>query len=503
MTLRTKLLLASGLLAGGLLAAFSLVLAQRSPKTAQQPEAAPVTPAQQLAPRASTPPAWPASIRTLIVGGGPLPDSSEVSLEQNVRLAQSVLPAPSVALFGGGPGTMSVRLDDAPPRTTLALRLGELFAPRASRKSRFRASELSAHRADLASVRHALERALAERTDAPLTVYIAAHGEQAERAADNAVLVWGNDALTARDVAELHDGRARPLQLIVTSCFSGGFGELAFRAADPAQGPTPAPRCGLFAGPWDRETSGCDPDPNRAAQESYSLHFLNALAQRDRHGAPLPPPRVDFDRDGRVSPLEAHAYARIAAESIDMPTTTSERYLRHVQARGAPDKRATELLPEDAAVARALGEALELRSDRAVQSELGALERARAEHAERVHRAQDALDDAYWPLVTRLLERFPVLDDPFHPSFAAALRDHGAEIEALLASSPEAIAHADATRALVDAELEALDVELREAKVQRLGRAHQTLELAAALERRGGPELAQYRALLACERAAF
>src|SRR5262249_20179512 len=159
-----------------------------------------------------------------------------------------------------------------PPPQTLALRLGELFTPRTSRQSRFRASGLAAGRADLDTIEEAFGHALAEETDAPLTVYIAAHGEQAERAADNAALVWGNDALTATRIAALHDGSKRPLQLIVTSCFSGGFAELAFHAADASRGAARAPRCGLFAGPWDRETSGCDPDPDRAAQEGYSLH---------------------------------------------------------------------------------------------------------------------------------------------------------------------------------------------------------------------------------------
>lgn len=491
MTLGPKVVIACAALAG----IAALLMQRGAPEVAvpQKPAPSPVSPIRA--------PDWPASIRTLIVGGGPLPDASEVSLEQNVRLAQGVLPEPSVALFAGGPGTQSVRTDDIPAVSTLLVRLGDLFAPRPSRSSRFRASELSARRADLATVEAALERALAEPTDTPLTLYVAAHGEQAELAADNAALVWGNDALTPRRLAELHDASKRPLLVIVTSCFSGGFAELAFRAADAAQGAPRAPRCGLFAGPWDRETSGCDPDPNRAAQESYSLHMLNALAARDRFGQPLPRERVDFDGDGSVSPLEAHAYARITADSIDLPTTTSERYLRSVQATGAPSERALELLPEDAAVARELARALELPSEPAARDALRELEAARTEHAARVADAEDALDRAYWPLVTRLLERFPVLDDPYHPDFAATLRDHEAEIDALLMRSPEAAAHRTASAALASADAGAVEVELRETALQRLVRAYDTLALAAALERRGGPELARYRALLACERA--
>ena len=46
------------------------------------------------------------------------------------------------------------------------------------------------------------------------------------------------------------------------ACDAGGFGELAFRAADPEQGPAETARCGLFATTWDRVAAGCDPNRN-------------------------------------------------------------------------------------------------------------------------------------------------------------------------------------------------------------------------------------------------
>jgi hypothetical protein len=95
-----------------------------------------------------------------------------------------------------------------------------------------------------------------------------------------------------------------------------------------------------------------------------------------------------------------------------------------------------------------------------------------------------------------------MLDDPYHPEHAALLqRDHGA-IEAALSSSAEAKAHARAQRALSELDIEAMALELESAAVERLTRAHETLALEAALHARGGPELAHYRALLECERAA-
>lgn len=451
-----------------------------------------------------------AFVQTIILGGGGLPESTEVSLEQNVELALEVLPEPQAVFFAGGPGTQSVRVqarDDERAQRTLPVRLGELFAPRKGRTSQYRESVLTtAQRADITTLENALRAALTARAREPLLLYITAHGDQAEAAADNAVALWGNDSLTPRRLAELHDGSKRALHLVVTSCFSGGFAELAFEAADARKGFAHAPRCGLFAGTWDRETSGCDPDPDRSVQESYSLHFLHALALRDRDDRPLALSELDLDRDGSISLLEAHTRARIASRSIDVPTTTSERFLResmHDAPRASTAGKPLALaLPEEAAVIDRLGAALELRSERAANAKHEALTRARTAQDERVAEAEDALDARYWALVTALLERFPVLDDPYHPAFAQTVADHASAIEALLESSPQAHTHRTAASALDDLDRRALELELQETLVLRLVRAHETLRLARALELRGGKSWTQYQDLLACERSA-
>jgi hypothetical protein len=94
-----------------------------------------------------------------------------------------------------------------------------------------------------------------------------------------------------------------------------------------------------------------------------------------------------------------------------------------------------------------------------------------------------------------------VLDDPYHPDFSPTLDAHGAAIEALLERSPEASAHRAAAGALAELDRQALELELRESQVLRLARAHETLALAAALKKRGGPGFLHYQSLLACERA--
>jgi hypothetical protein len=334
--------------------------------------------------------------------------------------------------------------------------------------------------------------------DAPLIVYITAHGDQGDHARDNAVALWGGRNLSVSRLAELHDAHPRPLRLISASCFSGGFAELAFTDADDERGATRVPRCGVFAGTWDRETSGCDPDPDRRKQEGYSLHLLQALRGRDRDGAPLPLRTLDLDGDGRVSLLEAHTHASIAAQSIDVPTTTAQRYLRAVQTKRGPIDMT--LVPEEAAVVQRLGAELGLASERAVEQRWDAVDRRMRELDTQLDAADARVTERYAALSGRLLARWPVLDDAYHPDFAATLaRDH-AEIARALSSWPEAQAHASAQQEAEELEGRYERVEVEDALLTRLLRAYETLALASALHARGGPQWARYQAFLACER---
>lgn len=442
-------------------------------------------------------------LRYLAIGGGALPENTEVSLEQDLALVEAVLPGPGRLLFGGGAGTRSVRVADtsATRADDLRLRLGELFAPRPGRRSRYRETVLAhAGAASLTQVQAELGRALSYVDAGPLLLFIATHGEQRETPAKNRVVLWGDEGLTARDLSALHDGHPRPLRVVVTSCFSGGFGELAFRGADTANGATTAPRCGLFAGTWDRQTSGCDPNPDRREQESYGLHMLNALRGRGRAGQPLPLAELDYDGDGQVGLLDAHTRARIAAQTIDVPTTTSEHFLRQVQhAHGHVTSGVGPA--EDAAVLAQLGAALGVVDAQAAQAELEAV-RARLDALdEDIAAAEAEADGAYATLSTAILGRYPELDDPYHPHFETSLAGDRDALTRLLDDGPGAaqLHAADATLARLDDMTWHLQIE--EARLMRYLRADETLKLVSALQTRGGEDWETYQRLLSCERS--
>ena len=493
----------------------------------------------------------------VVAAGGADPASSQVSIEQDAARAIAILSAagPGTVLFAGGPGTPSVQVfPEDPAPASLREMLGEVFDPRDSRGARFRYPELRVDGAltfeNLGSV---LERELVRRDPAPLNLFIATHGGPGEQPRDNVVDLWGGFGMSAVDVAAIADapGVRRTLRLIVAACFAGGLAEMVFRGADPVLGSPEVIRCGLFATRSDLESTGCDPSTSRERDESYGLHFWHALGHRDREGAPLDVVDLDLDRDGRVSFLEAHARAVIAAQSVDVPVTTSERWLWQSAWRlgldpemsplrlPAAESRETpypspsvlvppddvlpaaeggeplawhalppaELLMEDApsemvverAVVLELGERLGLRGvDGAVRA-WEEVETARALLDDRVAEREDALDDAWARLRISLLARHAYLDDPWDPRHALVLRRDGERIAHLLTGSPQAVAY---RRVLDEYNLQAAELDqwsIRAAVVTRLVQAYESLALASLVRERDPAAWDYFLRLRACE----
>jgi hypothetical protein len=228
--------------------------------------------------------------------------------------------------------------------------------------------------------------------------------------------------------------------------------------------------------------------------------MLHALRGEDREGRALPKAELDFDGDGHVSLLEAHTRARIAGVSIDVPTTTSERYLREVQkTRGKADAK---LSPEDAAVVAQLGARLGLLTETAVEARLDALDRTLDQLDKELSAAEDDLDTKHAALSALLLSRWPVLDDAYHPDFAPTLAREGVAIKKVLDASEEAKAYAAANEIVNDLDDRYATAQTDESIALRLSRAYETMGLAAALKARGGAHWKEYTTLLACERGA-
>lgn len=441
----------------------------------------------------------PEPLRWLVIGGGATPEFNQVSIEQDLLLAQEVFGTGGALLFAGGPGSHGVQVEDVEARgDPLLAKLAELFAPRGGRAATYRPTQSSPIAAATRSNALAAVKQAVAQPGPLLRLYLAGHGERGEPPREDGLSLWGQTSLRVGELAEALDEAERPVQVVATSCFSGAFAEIVFARAEQAAGPSPTIRCGLFAATAEREASGCDPNPDRAAQEGYALHFLNALRGRDRGGEPLPLTQLDLDGDGTISPLEAHARARIAGQGIDVPTTTSERWL--YVAAPARGKSRPAALPEDDAVIAGLSAALGLTGESEAAVALEHVLKDTSSAYERLDAASGREDDAYRAAAAELLARFPVLDDPWHPDFAPTLAAHRQQIEALLAESALYAAFRAAQEEVAAVQAEIAELLARSARLERLLRALRVRTLAARLKARGGPGWARYEALLACER---
>lgn len=462
------------------------------------------------------------TLRWLAVGGGADPTSTQVQLEQDLSLFAELASAdetPGAVLFAGGPGVRAVQvlspaapLDssdeatlDASPHAPLRAELGALLDPRPERAARFRIPALKVDApADAPSVLALLEAQLAH-PGPRLDVFVAAHGDVGESAAENYVALWGDSAFDARELSTALSSRdaRRSARVIITSCFGGGFAELAFADANVSAGPAQHGTCGLFATSAEHESNGCDANPDRQAQQGYALHLLHAL--RGQGGDGQPTPGLDLDHDGHVGLLEAHTRARIASESIDLPSTTSERFLRSLTLEAAsesPTAAPSFATPEDDAVIAALGSRLSLRDEASVDSARVALEAQLDALAARIEERMAMEDEALLSMRLAIAAHWPELLDPFRADFETTLRANAAAVADLLASEgARALAELREESDQLLVEEDALRV--RWVLLMRLGRAFETRRLARALSLRApsDPDRQHYEALLACERA--
>ena len=468
-------------------------------EAAEPKPAAPVAAAPK--PPALSPPR--ADVRWIAAAGGQVPELNQVSLEQDLALAAETFGKGGVVLFAAGAGAPVVQvLAKSPPRSDPASLLADLFAPRGGRDSTYRKPDLKVDGpATAQSVSTALEVAVS-RPGSALLLYLGGHGHRGPTDAENAVGLWEHSELTATDLAALLRDTPRPVQIIATTCFSGGLAELAFADADPHNGAFPGEVCGLFAAPHDLEASGCDPNPDRATQEGFGLHFLHALAGQSRDGTPLAAQDIDFDGDGTIGAREAHAYVRIHSEAFDVPTSVSERWLEAVAPRpGAP--RATVVFPEENAVIAALGRKTGLVDDlERSRIHLRDLEAKIDAKSEALTRAQEAEEQAYRHAAGEILARWPVLDDPWHPQFSTMLAGNIDAIREHFASARSYRAYAAARDEVDRISSDMFDLRANAAPYERLARALEYRRRAARLAAQGGPAWDRFVLLRSCEHRA-
>jgi hypothetical protein len=135
-----------------------------------------------------------------------------------------------------------------------------------------------------------------------------------------------------------------------------------------------------------------------------------------------------------------------------------------------------------------------------VAARLDVLEQQLAAHDAATEDARVAEESASRTVAAMLLARWPVLDDPWHPEFAAVLEEQRGSIAELLAGAPSYAAYLAARDESARAHERHADHTAEAAPVERLLRAMETRRLAANLAAHDREAFAQWERLRACER---
>ncbi len=473
-------------------------------------------------PRAQPSAAPAATARALIVGGGPDREYNQAGIESNVRYITRLLSPDwrqTILFADGSRRSATVQYEDKTPASTGpstagARALSLLFEDGDSGALKYRATKLV--RVDGPAQRAPLEGAFSRLRDEltaspqPLLMYFTGHGgpsQDGSNEENTTYDLWGNGRpLTVRQLARLIRPLPAhvPITLVMVQCFSGGFGNVLFEEGNPKGALVDRPLAGFFATTPFRMSAGCTPSTNEAEYQDFTSYFFAALSGYDRTGRNIAA-NADYNRDGRVGMNEAFAWSLIADASIDVPTCTSDTFLRHFVKNDEEEVMRTpwpQLLswaaPAQKAALTGLSGALKLSGDGRLLAAYQEMEKAyggdtgeKGDSARRYAEARRRLRKA-------LIAQWPALAPSKGPGYTSA---KGKAVAWL--NDP---ARQDDLNALFEAADAAGGAEdgpgytMRQTRLMRFARLGKSVVLAHRLLADGDPELlARWRRLLAAE----
>jgi len=276
-----------------------------------------------------------------LVGGGNNPTNSQVQIEMNVKWIGNMLQDKGQALrifFTDGQMQKAdvvtytaSNKDKTTPLEPLARILGEYGDNYLSfRNHQLTNVEGGTGAENLTAVLKKAFTAM-EPGDRVFFIY-QGHGSWENDSSNNALLLWNNTHISAREFDELLDLLDPGVQFrfFFPQCYSGAFLRLADARALAYEGSMQARQCGFTAVSENDISEGCTVSIKEGDYRDYSTYFFAALDGKTRLGQPLNR-SPDTDDDGKVSLHEAHLYSLDSAYSTDLSRSTSERFLEQWQ----------------------------------------------------------------------------------------------------------------------------------------------------------------------------
>ncbi len=468
--------------------------------------------------------------RILTIGSGTSASNTQASLEKNVLFLQSYLHTaglgsiPHDILFANGKtDARDIQFED--PTADLP-RVNDLLAQLSNNDhlltAQYRPHAIpnvtdAANRSSLNTWFDRVGKSLT--AEDRLIIYYTGHGGRASDKHGTTIALWAEDDLNVQDFRKLLDKLppSVPVVLVMAQCFSGGFADLIYNEANPNRGLSSRKLCGFFATLHDRVAAGCTADINEADYKEYSTYFFAALIGHTR--AADTRVDADFDHDGRVSFAEAHAYALITSDTIDIPLRTSDLLLRKnafgknaptTQSATRPTSRASTYAALrasasalDGLVLDALAKSLKLDGPdflAAARTLADSLQKQKTVVDDKRNKLRDSHNNLRSTLNRRVRDRWPELTNLLHPRSMKILQTEADQIVKLIESSPQYPEFEKQAKQIDDLKEQSMNLERTWVKSQRFLRQAETVTLAADLAKRPHNETQdRYRQLLEME----
>ena len=461
--------------------------------------------------RAQTVP-FPASkwSRVLIVSGGPTANYNQYAIESNARYVASLTKNATwrrVLFADGKPAskTISTVADNSRIRArAIASWVFDYDAP--NDVIEYKAPTLTPITGTAAPdsiTRNLAAFGATKNPTAPELVYFTGHGGPGSGFGGRKDYVntvysgWGDDLSERQLARSLQTSTSTaPLVLIMVQCHSGGFANTLFQDGDPTKPIWNRDFCGFFASVADRQASGCTSQVNERDYQDFTTHFFAALSGVSRDGRRIT--GADYNRDGKVSLDEAYAYTQITDDSIDVPLSTSDAYLRFIWPREANNnwqktsfaRLLKDATPSQKAVLTALSQKLRLVGENrlvAAQKRLTAEAKAASKPQADEWTTPKGIDEAqfnasYDRIETLLIARFPNAENLRGAAKTRVLND----ATTLLLQRPADLNIVYRAYALSTASEE--DGEVEEARLLRFLREGRSIILTQRLQKDGTPD---------------
>lgn len=283
------------------------------------------------------------SQQVIIIGGGPTPKESQVSIQLNTQWIVDIINQHDPKLIShlfftdGNQAGVDVNKRKITGNEYEILKpLAAVYNMDAENGEQYYSSMVASNveSADERNVTNKLQYVFSHlrKGDELLLIFQGHGGYKRTDTSGNYLRLWNDTRMTVTQLEALMS-EADPestIRFVLPQCFSGGFSKLIYKNAHVENGIAKGNRCGFLAQNEHQGSEGCTPSVNTDTYRDYSSYLFSAIAGKTISGNNIND-NPDANNDGIVTLKEAHIYTLMNAFSVDYSRSTSDDYLEHWQ----------------------------------------------------------------------------------------------------------------------------------------------------------------------------